>query len=204
MQSTMRTVIPKKIQLIPLITLSEKLQQQVREIRNEVNIRKWMFTDHVIGSDEHKQWIQLLKQDSRQIVFAVLDDQPEVLGVVSVNAIDHLHKKAEWGIYLSETARVGLGSRLEYAIINFIFDELGMEKLNCQVIEGNDLVVRMHTKFGFQEEGFMRSNILKEGIRIGVHLLGLTKQEWLLGKTDLEKKYRKNFDQFDVTIRWKS
>ncbi|HIG39236.1 MAG TPA: UDP-4-amino-4,6-dideoxy-N-acetyl-beta-L-altrosamine N-acetyltransferase, partial [Gammaproteobacteria bacterium] len=134
----MTTPHPKVINLVLLTDLDTELQMKVREIRNEENIRKRMYTDHVIDTNEHLSWINGLKKDKNQIVFVVMDKEHTPLGVVSVNAIDRLHKKADWAFYLTENARGGLGSALEYSIINFIFDSLGIEKLNCEVIEGND------------------------------------------------------------------
>ena len=58
------------------------------------------------------------------------------------------------------------------------------------------------TAFLFKEEGFRRSNILKNDIRLGVHFLGLTKEDWLSGKADLLKKYRGVFDKFSVSVQW--
>ncbi|MFN3883358.1 MAG: UDP-4-amino-4,6-dideoxy-N-acetyl-beta-L-altrosamine N-acetyltransferase [Rhodocyclaceae bacterium] len=198
----MSTTNPRVIELALLTSLDAESQLKVREIRNEENVRKWMYTDHVVSVSEHLDWINRLKQDDRQIVFVVLNEERSPLGVVSANAIDRLHKKTDWAYYLTETARGGLGSALEYSFINFIFDVLGMEKLNCEVLEGNDAVVKLHKKFLFQEEGFRRSNIVKNGIRIGVHFLGLTKEDWLAGKADIQEKYKEVFEKFSVSIQW--
>ena len=198
----MSTTNIRAIELVPLVSLDTKLQMKVREIRNEENVRKWMYTGHTIGVDEHICWINRLMQDNKQIVFVVMDEGSNPLGVVSVNVIDYFHKKSDWAYYLTETARGGLGSALEYSFINFIFNGLGMEKLNCEVIEGNDAVVKLHKKFLFQEEGFRRSNIIKDGVRIGVHFLGLTKDDWLNGQAMIQEKYNGVFAKFSVSIRW--
>lgn len=199
----MTTTPPRIIRLVLLTSLDTETQLKVREIRNEENVRKWMYTDHVISIDEHLEWIKRLKQDDRQIVFAVLGEEGIPLGVVSVNAIDRLHQKADWAYYLTETARGGLGSSLEYCFINFIFDTLGMKKLNCEVIEGNDAVVNLHKKFKFQEEGFRRSNLFKNGVRLGVHFLGLTHADWLAGKAEVFDHYRGLFEKFAISIEWR-
>lgn len=188
------------IVLVPLAALDADSQLKVREIRNEENVRKWMYTDHVIGLDEHLAWLKKVTRDDRQMVFVVMDRERGPLGVVSAGAIDRLHKKADWAYYLTETARGGLGSAVEYAFINFIFDDLGLEKLNGEVIEGNDAVIRLHKKFQFQIEGFRRSNIIKNGVRIGVYLLGLTKEDWLAAKSGIHEKYGPVFDKFSVAV----
>lgn len=198
----MSTTSPKAFKLVLLTSLDTESQLKVRDIRNEENVRKWMYMDHVIGANEHLGWINKLKQDNKQIVFIVLDEENSPLGVVSINSIDRLHKKADWAYYLTETARGGLGSALEYSFVNFVFDRLQIDKLNCEVIDGNDAVVKLHKKFLFQEEGFRRSNILKNGTRIGVHFLGLTREDWLAGKKDIKEKYNAVFEKFSVSVEW--
>jgi len=190
----------EKIVLRQLVNCSLEDQLLVREIRNQKTVRSSMYTDHEIGLNEHLNWISKLKTDDRQIVFVVFGSNEKPLGVISVNAIDRLHKKADWAYYLDENERGGLGAVLEYNFLNFLFKELDLDKLNCEVIETNPAVVKLHKKFLFQEEGFRRSNIIKDNIRIGVHFLGITKEEWLKGSSSVYEKYSSIFDKYDVVI----
>ena len=178
-------------------TLEQK--QEVREVRNLESVRKSMYTDHMIGLDEHLAWIDRLQKDNKQIVFVVfLNDK--ISGVVSINALDRLHKKSDWAFYLDDKARGGLGAALEFSLLNYAFDDLGIEKLNCEVIQTNPAVVKMHLKFGFLEEGFRRSNIIKNDKRIGVHFLGLTKEDWIAKREELRTTYQSIFEKFSTMI----
>ena len=198
----MITTSARPIRIEPLLAAATETQMTIRHIRNEDGVRRWMYNDHVIELNEHLSWINRLKTDNTQIVFVVLDPEHGPLGVVSVNGIDRLQKRAEWAYYLTETARGGLGSAIEFALIEFAFGSLGLEKLNCEVIEGNDAVVRLHKKFLFEEEGFRRSNIVKDGARVGVHCLGLTKNDWTTGRQTFCEKYQNVLDKFTITLEW--
>ncbi|PCI50454.1 MAG: UDP-4-amino-4,6-dideoxy-N-acetyl-beta-L-altrosamine N-acetyltransferase [Alphaproteobacteria bacterium] len=192
----------REIKLVPLAFITTESQLKIREIRNEDNVRKWMFMDHIIKLNEHLGWINKIKTDKSQIVFVIMNEDQCPLGVANVSAIDTINKKADWAYYLTQNARGGLGSVIEYSFINFIFASLGLQKLNCEVIEGNKAVVKLHKKFLFQDEGFRKSNILKEGKYVGVHLLGLTKKDWDNGKDQIFEKYNKLFNKFSITIEW--
>lgn len=201
----MTSQISRSVNLVPLTCLDIELQMKVRELRNEEGIRKWAYTDHTIDVDEHRAWLNRVTTDDRQIVFIVFNDQRTTpLGIVSVNAINRQHKRADWAYSLASGSRGGLGSAIEYSFISFIFDSLGIQKLNCEVISGNDTVIKLHKKFLFKEEGFRRSNIIKNGERIGVHLLGITKEEWDAGKLEIRQKYTGALDRFSVSIQWSS
>ena len=198
----MITTTLRQIDIVPLLDVDTDTQLAVRHIRNEDGVRKWMHTGHVIELNEHLAWINRLKTDRSQVVFVVINRGQGPVGVVSLNAIDPHHKKADWGCYLTQNARGGLGSAVEFALVDFAFDSFGLEKLNCEVIEGNDGVMTLHKKFLFKEEGFRRSNILKDGHRIGVHYLGLTRQDWAAGRQAFYNKYKEVLDKYAVSLEW--
>jgi UDP-4-amino-4,6-dideoxy-N-acetyl-beta-L-altrosamine N-acetyltransferase len=119
-----------------------------------------------------------LQGNPRQQVFVVIKDE-QAVGVVSLNAINVLHKSADWAFYLDAGSQgEGLGSVVEFWMLDYAFGVAGLEKLNCEVLAMNAAVVKMHQKFGFEIEGVRRQNILREGARIDVVLLGITKEEW--------------------------
>jgi UDP-4-amino-4,6-dideoxy-N-acetyl-beta-L-altrosamine N-acetyltransferase len=172
----------------------------VRDIRNQLSVRVSMYNEHLISENEHLSWIDALKGNGNHIVYAVLNEMQKPVGVVSLNAIDRLHKKSDWAFYLDESERGGLGAAIEYFIIDYAFEALELMKLNCEVIETNIGVVRMHKKFHFREEGFRRSNIEKNAKRIGVYLLGLTAEDWVEARESVHNKYASIFSKFSISL----
>ncbi|NYT38019.1 UDP-4-amino-4,6-dideoxy-N-acetyl-beta-L-altrosamine N-acetyltransferase [Allopusillimonas soli] len=190
----------RQIVLKRLVLCDATQQSHVRHIRNQHAVRKAMYTDHIISEKEHRNWLDGLNTDARQIVFAVLGGDPMPIGIVSITALDTLHRKSDWAFYLDEKERGGLGAALEYALIEYAFNDLSLEKLNCEVLEINDVVVKMHKKFAFEEEGLRRSNIEKDGRRVGVVLLGLTREDWLANRQKVRSKYDAILNRFSVSI----
>jgi len=190
----------RNITLILLSALPREQQLLIRDIRNEESVRSVMYSDHLIGEEEHLKWIEHLKTDEYHIVFAIMESPYQPLGMVSVNNIDQFHLKCDWAYYLSPSERGGLGAAIEFYIIDYIFTQLHIEKLNCEVIESNSTVIKLHKKFAFQEEGFRKSNIIKSGHRIGVYFLGLTKEDWESEKKGIYDRYQSVFDKFSITI----
>jgi UDP-4-amino-4,6-dideoxy-N-acetyl-beta-L-altrosamine N-acetyltransferase len=180
---------------------TDEQKKSARKVRNQESVRKSMYTEHEISLNEHLAWVERLQSDNRQIVFVVLVDEV-VSGVVSVNAIDRLHLKSDWAFYLDANVRGGLGAALEFGLINFVFQRVGLEKLNCEVIETNEAVVKLHKKFGFVEEGFRRENIIKNENRMGVFFLGLTRSDWEREKETVKNRYEKVINKFDLEIEY--
>ena len=190
----------RSISLIPMQSLAAEMQAEIRTIRNNPDVRRWMYTDHLISETEHGKWLTLQSKSHSDLYFGVVEDQSILLGVVSANRIDTTNKRCDWAFYLSNAARGGLGSCLEFAFINFIFDTLKLEKLDCEVIEGNDAVIGLHKKFLFKQEGFRESEIFRDGKRLGIYFLGLTRECWTAGKDALVRDMAEKLARFKITV----
>lgn len=167
------------MRFVPLTQASPAIQSAVRVLRNQEDVRKFMYTSHEISPQEHEAWISSLAGDARRSVFVAMFDC-ELAGVVSLSAINATQKTADWAFYLDARLQgKGLGSQVEFWLLDHAFNEAGLEKLNCEVLETNPTVVKMHQKFGFRVEGVRRKNIVKDGVRVDVVLLGITREEWL-------------------------
>lgn len=166
------------MQFINILNTDDDIQARVRQLRNHPDVRRFMYTDHEIPEAEHRAWLASLPGNTRQTVFVVmLEGAPA--GVVSLSGINAAQRTADWAFYLDPGLQgKGLGSLVEFWLLDHAFNEAGLEKLNCEVLETNAAVVKMHQKFGFALEGVRRQNILKGETRIDVVLLGITKAEW--------------------------
>ncbi|MCL2824855.1 MAG: UDP-4-amino-4,6-dideoxy-N-acetyl-beta-L-altrosamine N-acetyltransferase [Polyangiaceae bacterium] len=169
--------------LIPITDLDEPVQLKVLAVRNEAFIRWWMLTDAVISDSEHLAWIGRLGQDGSQVCFVIVDDDVCPVGAVNLKRIDMKHKTAEMGFYRTAgISEKGLMAGSLSALIDYSFDVLGLDRIYTEVLEGNVKSLAIHAKLLFTEEGFLRSHIVKDGMRIGVHLFGLHKDEWRGGR----------------------
>jgi UDP-4-amino-4,6-dideoxy-N-acetyl-beta-L-altrosamine N-acetyltransferase len=179
------------MRFIPLLDAEADIQAQVRRLRNLPDVRRYMYTAHEIGEAEHQAWLASLQGNPRQSVFVVLNDGHPI-GVVSLSAIDATQQTADWAFYLDPQVQgKGFGSLVEFWLLDHAFGDAGLEKLNCEVLHSNTAVIGMHQKFGFALEGVRRQNIIKEGQRVDVVLLGITKAEWQARRVQLEPSIRR-------------
>jgi len=174
------------MRFIPLLDAGAVVQARVRLLRNQPDVRKYMYTSHEISEAEHQAWLDSLKGNARQSVFVIVDAE-QAIGVVSLSAINTLQKTADWAFYLdSQVQGKGFGSLVEFWLLDHAFNAAGLEKLNCEVLQSNTAVIGMHQKFGFTLEGVRRQNILRDGQRLDVVLLGITRDEWQVKRPSLE------------------
>ncbi len=80
------------------------------------------------------------------------------IGNTSLQVIDWVHRRAEWGIAIGESDARGKGYGTETArlMLDYAFTALGLNSLSLHVYEYNTPARRAYAKAGFVETGRMR------------------------------------------------
>ena len=146
--------------------------------RNTLAVRKAMFTQHEISWDEHQAWFRRVQSDESKRWFLYLNQNNEASGVVYFTDLDAAQSIAFWGFYASPDAISGTGLRMSLDALDKAFNELGLEKLNADVLGTNSRSLDMHKKVGFAEEGFFREYFFDGEKRVDVIRLGMLSSEW--------------------------
>ena len=180
---------PLTLRLRPLVNCSVEQQIDLLEIRNSAEVRRWMYHSDVIPIPAHLAFIAGLKNDDTRQFFVVLQEEKPI-GAVIFSQIDSTNGSADWAFYLSSGAMKGLGSALEVAALNYLFQDRKIEKLHCEVLEDNERVVRMHQRFGFEVEGKRVSAVHRAEGRVGYILLGITRSKWVETSTLIYRQIR--------------
>ncbi len=161
--------------------------------RNSDRIRKAMYTDHLISASEHEAWFgNALESLSCRYYIAELQGSP--IGFVSFTGITPPPPTApancDWTFYLgAEEAPRGTGACMEYLTLEMAFELLGIQKLSCEVLASNPAVIRLHKKFGFEEEGFFRQHHWKNSQFQDVYRLALFAHKWRRERKRIRSTY---------------
>jgi UDP-4-amino-4,6-dideoxy-N-acetyl-beta-L-altrosamine N-acetyltransferase len=159
--------------------------------RNTPEVAAHMYTDHRIGQAEHDQWFALaMAADDRRYWIVEADGEPA--GLANLAKIDRAARRCEWAYYLGETSTrgKGLGAQIEYVVLRYVFETLGLNKLWCEVLAQNTAVLKLHERFGFIREALFRDHVFKAGRFHDVVGLGLLKPEWDAERPRIEARLR--------------
>jgi len=147
--------------------------------RNSPEVSRFMYTDHEIRREEHAAWLQraLARKDAHY--FVIVSGGVDV-GFASVTDIDLRHRTCSWAIYIGEVAARGehAGALAAYAVLDYVFAELGLRKLSCEVLASNQAALGLYERFGFVREGRLREQILKPEGPVDVLRMGILAREW--------------------------
>lgn len=165
-----------KIEFLPI---EESHLETIRKWRNSEEVNKYMYNENYITAEQQRNWYESIVATKDEKHWIVQSDDKYV-GVVNIKKIDRINGNAEWAFYLGdiESRGKGAGVLIEYMLLDYAFNELKLNKLNCAVLSFNDKVIELHKKFGFVEEGILRKQIKKNAEYVDVVLLGMTRDEW--------------------------
>lgn len=146
--------------------------------RNAPAVRQAMFSQHEISLDEHQAWFCRMLADDSNRWFLYLNKNNQPFGVVNFTDLDTAQHSAFWGFYACPDATPGTGLRISLDALDKAFNELGLEKLNADMLTTNSRFLEMHKKVGFAEEGLFREQFFNGEQRIDVIRLGMLASEW--------------------------
>lgn len=163
----------------------------MRSWRNSPAVRRNMYTRHEISSEEHQRWWTRTRQrEDQQYFMYEIDGKP--LGIVAFTIIDTANSNCSWAFYAAPDAPRGTGSKMEFLALDYVFSSLKLHKLHCEVLAFNTPVIKLHQKFGFQEEGVFRQHHRTDDGYTDIHRLGMIAHEWACKRVEMLSKLTAN------------
>ena len=157
-------------------------------LRNHKKIRDNMYNNEIIKKPEHKKWIMNLLNDSTRKVFFIYYLKNYV-GSIILNNISFHDKRSDWAYYLNPKRSLYLGFLVEFKFIDLFFKSKKMNKINCEVLDFNKNIIKLHKRFGFEIEGVRKEHILRGGKYLNSILMGLNKKTWQARKKIILSKF---------------
>ena len=160
------------------------------ETEDEPQLRKWINdpanwrTLHRRGplnACREQEWIESLGASDKDIVFGiVVKENDRFVGTTSLNGIDPIAHKAEFGICVGDTARQGMGYGTEAArlTVRYGFEVLNLNRIALSVFANNVRAIFAYQKAGFVPEGTLRQAAFVDGRYEDVHRFAILREEW--------------------------
>jgi UDP-4-amino-4,6-dideoxy-N-acetyl-beta-L-altrosamine N-acetyltransferase len=159
--------------------------------KNDAQYYKYFYDLIPITWQEQQEWILKILSDPSELIFTIALNQKDsvAIGTVGFQHIDRRNRKAEWGRWIigsREQAPRGAGKEVEFLMLEYAFEHLGLNKLYCEVLTSNKMVVNLHKRFGFVEEGLFKEHIFKQGKFVDVIFLSLYSNNYYKNKDNIK------------------
>jgi len=110
---------------------------------------------------------------------AILIYKGSYAGLIGYNNIDFNRKAASIGYWLGEAYQgKGIMTKALKVFIDYTFNEMGLNKIEIPIAEGNFKSRALPKKYGFKEEGIIRDAEWLNDKYVNHVLYGILKSEW--------------------------
>ena len=166
---TKRKISPIENGRIRLRLIEESDLPMTLAWRSQDRIRKWFLHSEIVSSEQHEEWFSQYSQRDDDYLFIIeeIRDLKKPVGQISIYKIDWEGKRAEFGrLMIGEKEARGKGIAREATglILNFAFENLGLDEVELVVKKDNKPAVTIYRDFGFNE--IHESSGLKKMVKV--------------------------------------
>lgn len=148
---------------------------------NDEEIRNLIISDY-ISEAKTKQWFNDLNFNSTRKEFMIcLKKTNEAIGFTSLKNIDLFNSKAELSMLIGHKTlwNKGYGREAKKLIINYAFNEMGLNKLYTHNWSENKRIIDLNKKMGFKIDGVLRSDIYFKGEFRDIVVMSILRSDWI-------------------------
>jgi len=138
---------------------------------------------HPYSVEQARQWIAGnvgMFDKGKFVVFGMdLKGERTLAGTIGLREIDSEHSQAELGFWVAvECWRRGYATEAAVAVVNFGFQQLGLNRIYAHHMIRNPASGRVLAKIGMKREGLLRQRVRKWGVFEDVVALAVLRTEW--------------------------
>jgi len=146
---------------------------------NDPSVQRLLGGWHFPTSMRDQQaWFSALSCNSANQRFSI-ESEGSLIGTANLVSIDWKNRCAGQGLMLGDQAMRGKGLGIDtlMALMRYSFHELGMVRLDTEIIEYNEASLKMHVeKCGWSLEGRKANGFFREGRHWDKLVLGITRE----------------------------
>lgn len=140
--------------------------EMVLRWRNSDGVKRFFLYRKDITPEEHNRWLREKVDKGLVYQFIIVVSETDTpIGSVYIQHIDQANQRGEFGIFIGETSGVGhgFGTTAAELIVQYAFDELGLQELYLRVLSDNVRAIRSYEHVGFSVEGNAKEAVCIDG-----------------------------------------
>lgn len=152
------------------------------EARNDPKVYKWCRQNAPLHWGRHLDWYTWQSQDSSVSMFTI-EVGSGFAGVCGLTDIDMVNRRAEFSLYIApKKQKAGLGQEALCQLLEYGFNDLGLNRIWGEVYDGNDKALHIFKKLGFLQEGVRREFYFRDGRHIDAHLISINRAGYYMSR----------------------
>lgn len=142
---------------VTLRRLTEDKIEMVRNWRNDPKISRFMDFRDFITPEMQKKWFA--KIDNENNYYFIINYKDREIGLTNVRDIDYGNLSGEGGIFIyeDEFLNTDVPYRVIFALNDFCFDELKLEKMVAHIMSDNKRAINFNLLLGYKAENSVQN-----------------------------------------------
>ena len=147
-----------EVELVSYVDLNFNDQAFALKMRNDISVKRWMYSQREISQKEHRDFIKKLNDNNERLYFLV-KLQGTIVGSINFSNIVP-NDSLDFGLFTNPyTELKGAGRILEAAGNYYAHFKLGIRKVKLEVFSDNTRAINFYKKCGYRLAG---SNKIQE------------------------------------------
>lgn len=162
------------------IILTPMVEQDTNDvIRWRNNVRDKFIYRELFTVESHTKWLNEVVKQEKAVQYIIDTKEDGRIGSVFLRDIDRKNRKAEYGIFIGETAAQGKGYGSEAAklMIQYGFEMLDLHKIMLRVFSFNHLAIKSYENAGFEQEGYLKDEVYIDDKFYDIVLMAIVRGE---------------------------
>ena len=150
---------------------------------SDPDVRHWLHlseTSLPTLQSERNRWQSAGADPARQM-WVIETRDGVAIGIIGLQSIDDVHRRAELGISIGEKAywSRGYGTDAIRVLLRYAFAALSLRRVELIADIDNERGIRCYEKCGFVREGVLRAHRLRYGEPLDMLLMAVLRDEWI-------------------------
>lgn len=169
---------------IKLIPMGLKDAEFIVNLRNKEEVFNYSFSNIPLYDFGHNRWLNEINTTNN--IFFIIEHKEKKIGYINITNIDYLNEKGEYAIALDpqETGK-GIAYKASQLLFNYVFTNLKINKIYLLVFSENERAKKLYEKLGFEQEGYFKKEVFKNGRFQNVIRMALFRDEWLKNEDNI-------------------
>ena len=149
-----------------LCLLEEGDLPRLAEWRSDPVIARQFFSPWEVAESEQADWYRAYRANPAERMWIVQTPEHHAIGCLALTALDWRNRSAELGrVLIGEQGYLCQGYAYDavQALQGYVFEELGLHRLEARVFADNKAARGLYGKAGFRVEGLLRAAIWRGG-----------------------------------------
>ncbi len=152
----------------------------LKDLRNDPTTWYYLSSVDMLTEQGQEAWYAKLLADPKRKYFIVFNLVSEKsVGMVRCDKIDYLNRSIRVGADITPDERgKGIGTQTYRLLLDYCFNFLNMHRVWLQVLDLNEVGLKLYKSVGFKEEGRLRQAIYRDGKYRDYIIMSVLKEEY--------------------------